>query len=498
MRAKDKRKHRKSKRKLSRRLENRPHVREKPMLEASNIHYEISDKVEAIHCGGIGAVHLLARNSGLIQTIDEKLHLLKIHQPYHESDHVLNMAYNIIAGGQCVEDIELLRADPAYMDALGALRLPDPTTAGDFLRRFEEPDVLCLMDAANERRQEIWKTQSGSFKECAIIQGDAKIVATSGKCKKGMDMSYNGQWSYAPLIISLANTREPLFIVNRPGNTPSCADAAQWFDKAIELAKPVFDEVWIRGDTDFALTENFDRWTDDGVGFVFGYDAKPNLIARADEITHWDRLERPAKYDVKTAPREKPDNVKERIVEQRGYKNLVLEKEQIAEFPYRPGKCKKDYRMVVLKKTIQVKKGQLRLYDEVRYFFYITNGRDKSASGVLFFSNDRCDHENDLEQLANGIHAFKLPTGDLVSNWAYMVTISLAWTLKAWMGLLMPHRPTGLEIVRMEFRRFLTTFINVPAQIVRKGRRLLHRLVGFMPHAPAFFGFVRRCRALRL
>ena len=500
MRAKDKKKHGKSKRKLLRRLENRPHVRETPMMEAKNIHYEIGDKAEAIHCGGIGAMHLLATHSGLIRRIDEHLNVLKRHLPYHESDHVLTMAYNIVAGGQCVEDIELLRRKPAFMDALGAVRIPDPTTSGDFLRRFDAVDVERFMDTVNGVRQKIWKMQGKTFRREAIIQVDATVQESCGECKEGMDIAYNGKWGYAPLIVSLANSREPLFIVNRPGNTPSCADAARWIDKAIEATRPVFGRLWIRGDSDYALTENFDRWTEGGVCFAFGYDARKNLIAIAEQIVDWSPLVRPAAYEVRTSPRAKPDNVKEKIVRERGYKNLVLEKEEIAEFSYRPVKCKRDYRVVAVRKTIKVLKGQLRMEDDVRYFFYITNAdaSDRNAPEVVFFCNDRCDHENDIEQLRNGIYALKMPAGDLVANWAYMAIVSLAWTLKAWMGLLMPHRATGRWIVRMEFRRFLATFINIPAQVVRTGRRFLYRLAGYMEHAPAFFGFLKLCRTLRL
>ena len=152
----------------------------------------------------------------------------------------------------------------------------------------------------------------------------------------------------------------------------------------------------------------------------------------------------------------------------------------------------------MIRKTIKVLEGQLRMGDQVRYFFYITNAMEAGASDIVFFCNARCDHENDIEQMRNGIHAFRMPTGDLLSNWAYMVIISLAWTLKAWMGLLMPHRVTGREIIRMEFRRFLATFINIPAQVIRRGRQLWYRLADYMEHAPAFFGFLRFCRTLRL
>ena len=107
------------------------------MFKASNIHYELSERTRGVGVGGIGAVHKLAWASGLVEAIDERVDVLKVHLPYHESDHVLNIAYNILSGGTCLEDIELLRNDEVYLDGLGAQRIPDPTTAGDFCRRLE-------------------------------------------------------------------------------------------------------------------------------------------------------------------------------------------------------------------------------------------------------------------------------------------------------------------------------------------------------------------------
>jgi hypothetical protein len=201
------------------RIMNRPGPeRDKPMMTAANIHYELGQRVQAFSAGGIGAMMLLARSTGLISLIDLNLHLLKRHLPYHESDHVLNIAFNICAGGRRLEHIELRRNDPVYLDALGAQRIPDPTTAGDFCRRFEEPDVLDLMEAINTARLRVWAQQPADFFREAIVDLDGSLVGTGAECKQGIDISYNGIWGYHVLIVSLANTGEPLYLVNRSGN----------------------------------------------------------------------------------------------------------------------------------------------------------------------------------------------------------------------------------------------------------------------------------------
>jgi hypothetical protein len=471
----------KRKGRIEKRLERRNwEDQERPMFKGSNICYELDGREQGIACGGIGVIHTLAKRIGLVKEIDKHLHLLKRHLPYHESDHVLNLAYNVLAGGEGFEDIELLRQDEGWMDALGAEVIPDPTTGGDFVRRFGVEDVMTLMEVINERRVKVWERQPKEFFEKAILNVDGTMAGTTGECKEGMDISHKGEWGYAPLIISLAQTREPLYLVNRSGNAPSHLDSADWIDRSLDLVEGRFKEVWLRGDTDFSLTEHLDRW-DKRCKFVLGFDARPNLVALAQGISEerWEELERKPKYEVKTRERQRPENVKERIVKERGYKNIRTISEQVAEMPYRPGKCQKTYRMVVLRKNLTVERGEVALFDDVRYFFYITNDRAMSPAEVVYFANDRCDHENDIEQLKNGVKALRMPAGDLVSNWAYMVIAALAWNLKAWVGLWMPNQVLGKRIVRMEFKRFLNTFMKIPCLIVKGGRRITYRVVGY-------------------
>jgi hypothetical protein len=524
--ARQKRFFQEARRRIKKRLANTPGPeRPVPMMTATNIHYEHAGRARGLSAGGIGAILLLVQKIALAKEIDRVLHLLKRHLPYHESDHVLNIAFNILAGGKRIEHLELRRNDAVYLDALGAERIPDPTTEGDFCRRFSEADVLALMNAINESRLRVWAVQPDEFRDEAIVDADGTIVETDAECKHDVDITHDGRWGYHPLLISLANTAEPLFLLNRSGNRPSQERAGAYLDKAVALCiRAGFRTILLRGDTRIAENKDLDRWDDrvlprngttiaetanldrwdeaGNIRFIFGYAAYDVLKARADALPEeaYSFLERPARYTIQTAPRQQPERIKPEIVRERGFQTIHLLEEKIAEFDYQPVACKKSYRMIVLRKRLGTDRGQLRLFEEYRYFFYITNDRNLSAEEVVFAANDRCDQENLIAQLKNGVHALKAPVNDLVSNWAYMVMASLAWSLKAWSALLVPvsarhatkHRAEKRTLLRMEFATYCAAFIEMPCQIVRGGGRLVYRMLSWNPWQGVFLRLVER------
>lgn len=471
-----------------------------PEFAAGTIHYELSERSHAISCGGIGAVHLLASKVGLIKALDTRLPILQRRRPYSEADHILNIAYNTMCGGLVLDDLEIRRNDVAFLDALGARTIPDPTTAGDFCRRFGPEHIELLMTIVNDVRVGIWQRQAPTFfEQPARIDADGSIVETTGECKQGMDLSYAGQWGYHPLVVSLANTGEPLFIVNRSGNRPSHEGAAAYFTRAIALCRRAgWKDVLLRGDTDFSQTAHLDSWDDDGVRFVFGYDASPPMIGRAETVDESDYCELVRHADQAFAQRKeraKQPWVKEQIVRERGYLNQCLAREDLAEFEYQPRKANRPYRIVVLRKTIVEERGQLCLGQNYRYFFYITNDRVMTSEQVVAEANGRCNQENLLAQLKTGVRALHAPLNTLNANWAYMVIVALAWSLKAWFALTVPvtprwrtqHEADRERVLRMEFRSFVQRFILIPTQILHTGRQLVYRLLAWRPDLSIFF-----------
>src|SRR5262249_13901727 len=218
-----------------------------------------------------------------------------------------------------------------------------------------------------------------------------------------------------------------------------------------------------------------------------GYEAAPNLVALAGDLSEraWRPLRRPPRYEVQTAPRRRRANVKEAVVLRRGVENLRLRSEEVAEVNYRPGARRPTDPMGVVRKNITREKGEVRLFDEVRYVFFITNDWVAEADAVVFTANDRCDQENLLRQLHSGVRALRAPVDNLESNWAYMVMTALAWNLKAWWGLVLPERPGRWQskhaaekrwVLGVEFKAFVNAFVRLPCQIIRTGRNLGYRV----------------------
>lgn len=462
-------------------------------LGRANVRYDVSGRTRAVAAGGLGAASQVVAWLGLDGEINKNLRVLKRHMPYQDSDHVLTVAYNLLAGGTCLEDVDSMRMDAAMLDALGAQRIPDPTTLGDFCRRFTEADVISLMDVINEARRKVWAQQPDEFFDEATIEADGTIVPVEGNCTEGVGMTYKGVIGYQPLLVSLAETEEPLFLVNRPGNVNSSQGATSWYDTAIQLCRSAgFRKITLRGDAAFSQTRELDRWTRDGIRVVLGFRACTHVIEKACEAAgSWKKLTRPARYTVATEPRSKRPDYRQQLVEDNGYLNLRLRSEEIKEIRHSPAATTNDYRVIVLRKNITREQGEAALLDDVRYFAYITNDWDTPAADLVCEANKRCNQEKLIETLKNQVHALRMPVGSLVSNWAYNVMASLAYSITRWVRLLLPvsgrwaakHREEKQAVLKLSFQSFLSRVLLIPAQIVKGARRVTYRLLAWKPHA---------------
>lgn len=469
-----------------------------PVLGRGRCKFSITDRSRVIAPGGLGVMHELVERVGLADQLNEDLGILKRQLPYFDSDHILTLAYNVLAGGTNLADVELLRSNRTFLSALNAQRLPGASTLGDFLRRFSESDVISLMDILNDARQRVWKQQPDEFFDEATIDVDSTIVPIEGHCKEGIAASYTAVIGYHPLLVSLAQTSEPLYIVNRPGNANSPKGATEWLDAAINLCKSAgFRRLTLRGDSAFSQTKELDRWTADGVRCLFGLQIQPETLQKAEELPKqaWRRLERPEKHEIQTDRRGRPHNYRRALIHERGFPNTRLHAEWVSEILHRPNAATNKYRIIFLRKDVEKFEGQLSLYEDDKYFAFITNDFVTAAEDLVIEASQRCNQEKLIEQLKNGVHAFRCPVNTLVSNWAYSVIASLALSLKTWFALLLPEggpwasrrKSEKKDALRIEFKRFTNWFIQIPAQIVRTSRTVEFRFVGWRPTIPILF-----------
>lgn len=491
---------RKMKRRLARKKAGQPTSPRTPRA----LKYEVSSRLSGLSCGGVPVLVELARAIGLPEMIDSEVQVFKERHKYTESDHILALAAMVGGGGKCPEDLGAFRGDVPMLDALNVETLPHPTTAGDFQRRFDESQIAELQKVFLKCGvMQLGACLPDSEKKLGIVHADGTLSPTDAECMEGIGYSYKKLWGYHPLVLSLANTNQPLWIRNRPGNSHSAEGAAEAFDIVSVHLLEVYERLLFAGDTDFSQCEYLDGWDDTGrIDFVFGFDACPNLVKIADGLpsTAWTKIKKPERV-IKSRPRTKPRRFKDEMVQAMNFETIHTEREDVAEFQYRPGACGRDYRMVVVRKTLRVTKGQEELLPRTRYFFYITNLKTEAQAKIVDIAHKRCDQENLLAQLKGQINALCPTSNDLLSNWAWMVIASLAWSLKSWLGLYMKDEAERRRMQKMEYKSFHKQFIEFPVQVVRQARSTVLRVIGGVLDSVGLllrtFDEIRRLRRIR-
>ena len=468
------------------------HPRDRPVFANRQVRLRVQQRGQVTPYGGLSLAHDLAMRLELDRDLNRSLPLLKWHLPYHESDHVLTQVYNLFVGGRCIEDIAHLQHSAAAKHLVGACRIPDPTTAGDFLRRFHEPHLAAWQAVIDRAREKAWRVTPRSRRKVATIDMDSTIKTVYGECKQGADFSYNGEWSYHPLLFTLAETHEPLRTINRPGNRPSAEGAAEALGEVLPLVGRHFRDVYVRGDSKFYQRGIIGACQRHGARFALVMDGYAVLQEKADSLppAAWKPFtahaaERVARRAADKKKRRKRRRVRARRARERGYTQLATTRQWVAEFDYtipyggkgdEAGVAGQTYRVVVKRQQVDVSQGRDYLFTEYRDRFVITDipPAQMDASEVFCFAYGRCDQENIIEQFKNGIAALRMPTGELLANSAFLMAGQLAWCLRAWLSLLALPR----ETTRWEWKWFRQAFVYVAAKITHSARRAVVYLSG--------------------
>ncbi len=439
-------------------------------------HLHVSEeRGEATAYGGLSLASAVVRSLGVPRALDEALSLLRSHRPFTESDHVLTHVYNLFIGGTCIEDIGHLQASEPVRRMLGAARIPDPTTAGDFLRRFDAESLRALDGAIDAAQENVWRRRYGRKQaDRAIVDLDSHVHPVYGDQKEGADFSYKGPLAYHPLVISLAETQECLRLINRPGNTPSAEGVESHLTELFPLLLRRFRQVVVRGDSAFCKQALFEVCEAHGQYFAVVSPIQTNFEALADALPEsaWKPYRGPGERAHRTPPpaqrRKRRPNLRRRLARARGKHDLRLERQWVAEIPYRPQRSGTTYRLVIRRQRIE-EHHQGHLFELWRYRYGMTNlPPSTSTREVVDLTYQRCDQENVIEQLQHGIAGMRMPTGGLISNAAYLTCARLAHNLKAWLAQLALPR----ETMRWEWKRFRHAFVYVAARVLRQSRQI--------------------------
>jgi len=429
--------------------------------------------------GGLALAVELVQRLELPRLLDEGLPLLKLRLPYYESDHVLTHVYNLYVGGNCIEDIRNLQDSEAFRSLVGGCRAPDPTTAGDFLRRFGPGDLERFQAVEDAAREKVWAKLPRSRRRLATIDADSTIKPVYGACKEGADFSYTGEWSYHPLLLTLAQTGECLRLVNRPGNAASASGVEPHLRSAMRVARRWFRRVAFRGDSKFYQRATLLTCEEEGAWFAVVMEGFAGLQEIAESLpeSRWKRYESGTRERAETRPerRRRPrERLRDRRARERGYRNLRTRGEEVAEFYYQPRWAPRPWRVAVKRQWVEHAKGEARLFEECVYRFLISNipRCEMNTKELVRFAYGRCDQENAIEQLKNGIGAMRMPTGEFLANDAFLRMGQLAWNVRAWCCLLaLPE-----EASRWEWKRFRQAFVYVAARVVNHARRIVARI----------------------
>ncbi len=464
------------------------------VMRMPKLHVETEERAMVTRFGGLALAEQFCRRFGVAGLIDDNVEVLKLHLPYHESDHVLAQAMNLYVGGSCIEDMSLLQHDDAVLRMLGACRLPDPTTAGDFLRRFDRrtnPEGLMGLRTANDKIQErVWKRLTRRKRRrrkhsMVVIDVDSKIKPLSGEQKQGADFGYTGKWSYHPFMISMAETGECLAVRNRPGSATSAKGVEDVLDELLPRLKKHYGTVLLRGDSAFDRAPMRRVCQQHGVYFAFvspSFDNREN-VAEGLEFRPF-RTREARTHEARRAhsgyqPRRKSSSHRKQRARERGYEDKQLKRQWLAETPYRysrrHGPDRPTYRLVIRRQLIERHNKQQEIFDEYRYRYVLTNLPDSfTTEAIIDETYLRCDQENLIQQMGSGLAAWRMPVAEFDGNEAWLEIARLAWNMAKWIAqLALPD-----EVIRWKWKRFRLHYVFVPAQLIKRARQTWVRLMG--------------------
>ena len=424
---------------------------------------------------GIVPVRNLIERMNIPSVLDSNISVLRRHNPYFESDHILNFVYNFLTGGEVINDIERLQEAEGMLRMLGTERIPDPTTAGDFLVRFGEKDIQAFQGSLDQIQDSAFSLLDRKRKEMATIEHDSSIHQVYGQKKEGADFAYENTYSYNVQYITLAETGDVLYQELREGNRYSSFGLSAILPGILDRVGGHFKQLRYRADSASYDKDIVGPCDERDVEFYISAKQTKRLMGEVAGIEEgaWKcfrdmnlrttRKKRPAKK------RKKRKNHKKAVLDRRKPNRKRRGQTQVASLLYQPLGWQNLYRFVVKRTEVIDEHGQLYLEEGLCQYFYhiiVTNNFDVSDTRAMHIAQGRANQENLIKDFKYGLGLSHVPTGFFLANQIYFKIAALAWNIKTWMLNLLSLGDGAV----LRFKRFLYLWINHACIVSKTGR----------------------------
>jgi Transposase DDE domain. len=388
---------------------------------------------------GLSLFYAMAETLKIPKILDSHVRVKQRDSGYPESEHILALAANAFVGGDFLDDLEALREDDAIKMAIGRKEIPDPTTAGDFCRRFKLGHILQINKAFAEIEHEVYKQR----KEVShlTVDVDAKVHEVYGKKKQGAAKAYNGVYSLQPMYAFADETDELLHVEVRSGNTHPGAKAVSYLRRLAKKISSSVEKMYFRSDSAFYNREVVEFCEEKGWEFSITADQTAALLRAINALAPdaW-------RQDTEDA--------------ERAY----------GEFTYNPVKWKKAYRYLVRREREKEKHGQKGLFEKYSYYVVVTN-KEGEVKPLMKAHASRGRCEKRIGQFTNEFLSH-LPLGEFMANWVYLLCAQLAYNLSLWIrDLVLPK-----SYRKKHIKRIRRTIGLIASKVVSGGRQISLRI----------------------
>jgi len=388
---------------------------------------------------GLTLFYAMASALNIPKALDDQIQVKVREAGYPESEHILALSANAFCGGDYLEDLESLREDGALKAAIGRSRIPDPTTAADFCRRFYMGNLYQFDRALGNIFQEVYRHRLSV--KTWTIDVDAKVHEVFGEKKQGAAVSYNGTYSLQPFYAFVHETDELLHTQLRSGNTHPGAKAVSFLRRMKSKIPAQIESVYLRSDSALynkkvmAYCEQ-EKWV-----FTITADQTAPLVQKINALPESAWKPNPKYPEI-----------------------------QYAEVEYQPVNWDKAYRFLVRRELKKQKNGQTAFFDRYSYYVVVTN-KSGEVQPVMEGHDRRGTSERRIGEFTREFLPH-LPMGNFMANWIYLLCAQLGYNMAMWIrDLTLP--PDYRRAYMKKLRRRIGF---VAAKVLSGGRQIHLRL----------------------